>query len=159
MQQSKSRSYEMRISYLEIYNETGYDLLDTNRDAKRLEDLAKVTLQEDGSDNIHLRNLSTVTAASEEEAINLLFVGDTNKMIAETPSNPTSSRSHCIFIISISSKEGDTIRRSKLHLVDLAGSERVHKTHIGGTLLKEALHINLSLHYLEQGIFSTFISN
>jgi kinesin family member 6/9 len=44
-------------------------------------------------------------------------------MIAETPSNPSSSRSHCIFIITISSRKAgqDTIRRSKLHLVDLAG--------------------------------------
>lgn len=72
---------------------------------------------------IHLRNLSSTPAANEEEALNLLFVGDTNKMIAETPSNPASSRSHCIFIIALTSKkEGDdVIRRSKLHLVDLAG--------------------------------------
>lgn len=151
--QSRNKSFEIRISYLEIYQEAGYDLLDTSRDAKKLEDLAKVTLMEDESKNIHLRNLSVVAAANEEEAINLLFVGDTNKMIAETPSNPTSSRSHCIFIIGLASKaEGsDTVRRSKLHLVDLAGSERVHKTQVGGNLLKEALHINLSLHYLEQG--------
>ncbi|KAL3896914.1 MAG: hypothetical protein SGCHY_003769 [Lobulomycetales sp.] len=153
VRESRNKSFEIRISYLEIYQEAGYDLLDTSRDAKKLEDLAKVTLMEDESKNIHLRNLSVVAAANEEEAINLLFVGDTNKMIAETPSNPTSSRSHCIFIIGLASKaEGsDTVRRSKLHLVDLAGSERVHKTQVGGNLLKEALHINLSLHYLEQG--------
>jgi hypothetical protein len=44
-------------------------------------------------------------------------------MIAETPSNPSSSRSHCLFIITISSRKSghDVIRRSKLHLVDLAG--------------------------------------
>ena len=41
---------------------------------------------------------------------------------------------------------------SRLHLVDLAGSERVEKTGINGILLKEAKHINLSLHYLEQVI-------
>lgn len=32
----------MHISYLEIYNDTGYDLLDPNRDIKMLEDLPKV---------------------------------------------------------------------------------------------------------------------
>lgn len=75
-------------------------------------------------------------------------------MIAETPSNPSSSRSHCIFIISVTSRStsSDVVRRSKLHLVDLAGSERVARTGIGGTLLKEAKYINLSLHYLEQVI-------
>jgi len=38
--------------------------------------------------------------------------------------------------------------------VDLAGSERVSKTRILGTILTEAKHINLSLHFLEQVIIS-----
>ena len=41
-----------------------------------------------------------------------------------------------------------------MHLVDLAGSERVSKTRILGTILSEAKHINLSLHFLEQVIIS-----
>ncbi|KAI9143509.1 P-loop containing nucleoside triphosphate hydrolase protein [Paraphysoderma sedebokerense] len=148
--------YSINISYLELYNETGYDLLDNTREAKKLEDLPKISLQEDDEGVIHLQNLTCIPAVNEEEALNLLFLGDTNKMIAETPSNPASSRSHCLFIISVTSrKEGDDkIRRSKLHLVDLAGSERVSRTGIDGTLLKEAKYINLSLHYLEQVIIA-----
>ena len=38
---------------------------------------------EDSDQNIHLRNLSVHAAANEEEALNLLFLGDTNRMIAE----------------------------------------------------------------------------
>jgi kinesin family protein 6/9 len=38
---------------------------------------------EDSEQNIHLRNLSSHPATNEEEALNLLFVGDTNRMIAE----------------------------------------------------------------------------
>ena len=34
--------------------------------------------------------------------------------------------------------------------IDLHRSERVGKTGVGGTLLKEAKYINLSLHFLEQ---------
>lgn len=48
----------------------------------------------------------------------------------------------------------DTVRRSRLNLVDLAGSERVSKTAVEGAILKEARHINLSLHYLEQVIIA-----
>ena len=33
---------QVHISYLEIYNETGYDLLDPNREIEMLEDLPKV---------------------------------------------------------------------------------------------------------------------
>ena len=38
---------------------------------------------EDNDQNIHLKNLSTHTAKNEEDALNLLFLGDTNRMIAE----------------------------------------------------------------------------
>ena len=48
----------------------------------------------------------------------------------------------------------DTIRRSKLNMVDLAGSERVSKTRVDGSTLREAKHINLSLHFLEQVIIA-----
>ncbi|KAJ3390452.1 Kinesin- protein 6 [Entophlyctis sp. JEL0112] len=147
-------SYTVGISYLEIYNENGYDLLDSSRDAKKLEDLPKVRLQEDENQQIHVQNLSNVAVVNEEEALNLLFVGDTNKMIAETPSNPASSRSHCIFIVTITGKRSgeDRMWKSKLHLVDLAGSERTSRTGISGNLFKEASSINLSLHYLEHVI-------
>jgi kinesin family protein 6/9 len=140
---------------MEIYNESGYDLLDTGRDYAKLEDLPKVIIQEDET-ALHYRNLSIQPVATEEEAFNLLFMGDTNKMIAETPSNPASSRSHCIFTIHITSRRAgeEVIRKSKLNLVDLAGSERVSRTKIDGQILKEAKHINLSLHYLEQVIIA-----
>ncbi|XP_033916828.1 kinesin-like protein KIF6 [Melopsittacus undulatus] len=156
LQKDSSKVYTTHVSYLEIYNECGYDLLDPRHEASRLEDLPKVTIMEDPDQNIHLKNLSLQEAANEEEALNLLFLGDTNRMIAETPMNQASSRSHCIFTIHISSKEpgSATIRRSKLHLVDLAGSERVSKTGVGGHLLTEAKYINLSLHYLEQVIIA-----
>ncbi|XP_027537570.1 kinesin-like protein KIF6 isoform X5 [Neopelma chrysocephalum] len=156
LQKDSSKVYTTHVSYLEIYNECGYDLLDPRHEASRLEDLPKVTIMEDSDQNIHLKNLSLQQATNEEEALNLLFLGDTNRMIAETPMNQASSRSHCIFTIHVSSKEpgSATIRRSKLHLVDLAGSERVAKTGVGGHLLTEAKYINLSLHYLEQVIIA-----
>eukprot|EP00111_Clytia_hemisphaerica_P022991 TCONS_00067660-protein len=148
--------YSIHVSYLEIYNESGFDLLDPNHEASKLEDLPKVSFLEDNDGNIHLKNLSMQQALNEEEALNLLFLGDTNRMIAETPMNQASTRSHCIFTIHISARENDsaTIRRAKLHLVDLAGSERVGKTGVAGTLLKEAKYINLSLHFLEQVIIA-----
>ncbi|KAK2825896.1 hypothetical protein Q5P01_020110 [Channa striata] len=148
--------YTTHISYLEIYNEMGYDLLDTRHEASRLEDLPKVMIMEDPDQNIHLRNLSLQQSTSEEEALNLLFLGDTNRMIAETPMNQASTRSHCIFTVHVCRREPGsvTVRRSKLHLVDLAGSDRVSKTGLNGQLLTEAKYINLSLHYLEQVIIA-----
>jgi kinesin family protein 6/9 len=88
------------------------------------------------------------------DAIELLFIGDTNRVIDETPQNPVSSRSHCIFTVFIEARVpgSERTRMSKLHLVDLAGSERVSKSGIEGKLLTEAKFINVSLHYLESVI-------
>ncbi|KAF6719439.1 Kinesin-like protein KIF6, partial [Oryzias melastigma] len=154
--QDSSTVYTTHISYLEIYNEVGYDLLDPRHEASRLEDLPKVLIMEDTDQNIHLRNLSLQQAANEEEALNLLFLGDTNRMISETPLNQASTRSHCIFTVHLCRREpgSATLQRSKLHLVDLAGSDRVSKTRLNGLLLTEAKYINLSLHFLEQVILA-----
>jgi kinesin family protein 6/9 len=117
---------------MEIYNEHGYDLLaedlESCQDVKK--ELPRVHLREDSDGNIHLRNLSAHPSGSEEEALNYLFVGDTNRHVSETTMNLESSRSHCIFTIFITASKigSDTVRRSKIHLVDLAGSERVHKS-------------------------------
>lgn len=145
------KQYQVHISYLEIYNNAGYDLLDPSHETKSLEDLQRVTLREDEDGNVHLRGLTLHAANSEEDALNLLFLGDTNRAIAETPMNMASSRSHCVFTVSLQAREAgsDRIRRSKLHLVDLAGSERTHKTNSSGQVLREAQYINQSLHYLE----------
>ncbi|KAH8960223.1 hypothetical protein BDL97_06G121000 [Sphagnum fallax] len=147
-------TYTIHFSYLEVYNEMGYDLLNPDHETKALEDLPKVTLLEDEDSVFHLRNLSQHLATNEEEALNLLFIGDTNRIISSTPMNMASSRSHCIFTAHIvAHKAGeDTIRKSKLNLVDLAGSERVWKSGVDGQILREAKYINLSLHFLEQVI-------
>ena len=145
-------TYSVQITYVEIYNDQGYDLLDPDHETTALEDLPKVQLLEDDEGIVTMRNVSTHRADNEEEALNLLFLGDTNKAITETPMNQASSRSHCIFTMQVERRQqgSDTVRRAKVNLVDLAGSERVHKMGLDGQTLMEAKHINLSLHALEQ---------
>lgn len=91
---------------------------------------------------------------NEEEALNYLFEGDTNRTISQHKLNNSSSRSHCIFTIHLESKSrvesSEKVIISKLHLVDLAGSERTKKTNSEGITLKEAQFINKSLSFLEQ---------
>lgn len=91
--------------------------------------------------------------ANEEDALNFLFEGDTNRTISEHRLNKSSSRSHCIFTIHVESRSrvesSEKVIVSKLHLVDLAGSERTKKTNSEGITLKEAQFINKSLSFLE----------
>ena len=134
--------YTVRISYLELYNESGFDLLDSRQSSAGAYgggggELGRVSaVTEDEHGEVTLRGLSSHVASTEEEALNLLFRGDTNRAVAETTMNATSSRSHCVFTASLESRPvgAPTLRRSKLHLVDLAGSERVSKTGASGTL-------------------------
>ena len=62
-------------------------------------------------------------ASSEKEALELLFLGNENRVSSETPMNEASSRSHCIFTISIEGRSlvDGSIRTSKLNLVCCKG--------------------------------------
>ncbi|KAG5487070.1 hypothetical protein LSCM1_07740 [Leishmania martiniquensis] len=150
---SGATTYTITMSYLQIYNDKGQDLLNHGRDARTLEELPAVTIHE-MEDDVVLKGLEQHSAPTLADALNLLFLGDTNRLYCETPMNKTSSRSHCIFTIYLEARSAlsSVVRRSKLNLVDLAGSERVSKTGVSGTILTEARHINLSLHFLEQVI-------
>ena len=147
-------AYKVLVSYIEIYNGQGYDLLDENHSSKSLFDLPKVQMFENESGQFHLKNLSIHKADNEEDALNLLFIGDTNRAVSETPMNDASTRSHCIFILQLEAQKNgeDTKKVSKIQLVDLSGSERVAKSGVDGTTLNEAKNINLSLHFLQQVI-------
>ena len=164
---SSEAEHTVRVSYLEIYNEHGFDLLDPRQaaaagrhgqiNAQGLDQLARVQgVAEDDDGSVRLKGLSSHVVPSEEAAINLLFLGDTNRAVSETTMNAASSRSHCIFTICVEARPhgSTTVRRSKLHLVDLAGSERVGKSGANGSQLTEAININSSLHFLEMVIMA-----
>lgn len=73
--------------------------------------------------------------------------GNANRAVGETNMNKDSSRSHMIFIMTISSnntKDNSSVT-GKLCLVDLAGSEKIEKTGAEGKTLDEAKLINKSL--------------
>ena len=63
----------MGITYLEIYNEAGYDLLAPVTEARVVEDLPRVHIMEDEDGRLHMKNLSLHIVASEEEALNLVI--------------------------------------------------------------------------------------
>ena len=73
---------QLSLSYLEIYNGYGYDLLDENHATKSLFDLPKVEMYDNGNEAFVLKNLSVHRADNEEDALNLLFIGDTNRVVS-----------------------------------------------------------------------------
>ncbi|XP_063063099.1 kinesin-like protein KIF9 isoform X2 [Engraulis encrasicolus] len=148
--------FTVHLSYMEIYNETLVDLLSSVRGSKASPGGLSVVEEPRGA--VSVKGLSLHLVHNEEEALNLLFEGEMNRIIGSHAMNKNSSRSHCIFTIYIESRSRTYSEAryvtSKLNLVDLAGSERLGKTGSEGQTQKEAMSINRSLSFLEQAILA-----
>ncbi|XP_010523071.1 PREDICTED: kinesin-like protein KIN-UB isoform X3 [Tarenaya hassleriana] len=152
-------SDSVSVSYLQLYMETIQDLLDpANDNIAIVEDPKTGDVSLPGATHVEIRN--------QQNFLELLRLGETHRIAANTKLNTESSRSHAILMVHVKrsvvekdnsiSNEMDSsshfvrpskplVRRSKLVLVDLAGSERVHKSGSEGHMLEEAKSINLSL--------------
>ncbi|KAM3838009.1 kinesin-like protein KIF9, partial [Diretmus argenteus] len=150
-------AFSVRLSYLEIYNESLVDLLTSGRGSPVPAPRGMAVMEEPGG-GVFVRGLSLHPVRSEDEALDLLFEGEMNRSVGAHALNKNSSRSHCIFTLYIESRSRTLSDAkyvtSKLNLVDLAGSERLGKTGSEGQALKEATHINKSLSFLEQVILA-----
>ena len=124
----------------EIYNENILDLL--QHDAKERKPL---NIREDPKFGNYVAGATQNEIHSIGEALREIHYGLTHRHVAATNINEGSSRSHCIFSLTLVAPEGDDAVPSKLTFVDLAGSERQSKTGAVGATLKEANNINRSL--------------
>uniref|UniRef100_A0A2K6N0I9 Kinesin-like protein KIF15 n=1 Tax=Rhinopithecus bieti TaxID=61621 RepID=A0A2K6N0I9_RHIBE len=142
------KSFLCKCSFIEIYNEQIYDLLDSAS--------AGLYLREHIKKGVFVVGAVEQVVTSAAEAYQVLSGGWRNRRVASTSMNRESSRSHAVFTITIESMEKSNeivnIRTSLLNLVDLAGSERQKDTHAEGMRLKEAGNINRSLSCLGQVI-------
>ncbi|XP_068168905.1 kinesin-like protein KIF23 isoform X1 [Antennarius striatus] len=165
-------SYSVFVSYIEIYNNYIYDLLEeTQEDAIKpkwngggtpirqntefMPPQSKI-LREDQNHNMYVSGCMEVEVKSSEEAFQVFWKGQKRRKVANTCLNRESSRSHSVFIIKLAQApldaDGDNVLQDKnqvvvsqLCLVDLAGSERTGRTGAEGTRIREAGNINQSL--------------
>lgn len=147
---SGNLEFTMKLSILEVYNETIVDLLEgtTNSTAQTPGGASIKGLEvRMGKSGVYVESLLEVEVSTEQDVKNLMKLGQSHRSVGSHDFNEHSSRSHLVLSINIETlNKGDTRRRtSKLHLIDLAGSERVSKTAASGQRLKEAQNINRSL--------------
>lgn len=130
-------SFQMRASFVEIYNETVRDLLDPKLKELRVRDMSGFSYIED---------VREVPITTEEDVHDLLRKGSGIRATASHDMNDASSRSHSIFILYLVATTADGNRRTSiLNLCDLAGSEKLKKTNATGDRMKESVNINQSL--------------
>jgi hypothetical protein len=118
---SDEKKFQVKISYLEIYNEQVIDLL--------VDSTSNLMIVEDPQKGIIVPDLSEYSVKSSKELITLIIKGNSKRTMAATGENLFSSRSHAILqiIVEQKTKIRDTKEEyllSKFLLVDLAGSER-----------------------------------
>uniref|UniRef100_A0A667GG27 Kinesin-like protein n=1 Tax=Lynx canadensis TaxID=61383 RepID=A0A667GG27_LYNCA len=163
--------YGVFVSYIEIYNNYIYDLLEEvpfdpikpkwnscstpMRSTEFVPPQSKL-LREDKNHNMYVAGCTEVEVKSTEEAFEVFWRGQKKRRIANTHLNRESSRSHSVFNIKLVQapldadgdnvlQEKEQITISQLSLVDLAGSERTNRTKAEGNRLREAGNINQSL--------------
>ncbi|XP_048959982.1 kinesin-like protein KIF23 isoform X10 [Canis lupus dingo] len=163
--------YGVFVSYIEIYNNYIYDLLEEvpfdpikpkwnscstpMRNTDFVPPQSKL-LREDKNHNMYVAGCTEVEVKSTEEAFEVFWRGQKKRRIANTHLNRESSRSHSVFNIKLVQapldadgdnvlQEKEQITISQLSLVDLAGSERTNRTKAEGNRLREAGNINQSL--------------
>ncbi|KAI9485316.1 MAG: P-loop containing nucleoside triphosphate hydrolase protein [Benjaminiella poitrasii] len=145
--------YGIWVSFIEIYNEQIYDLLDV-ASAKRLQ-----LKTEHRTGNKYVSDAKLVKVKSMEEADAVMRLGHQNRRVFSTLMNQTSSRSHSVFTIHVVRcpidgqfvvEDAQFATVSRFSIVDLAGSERYRNTNSTGQRLREAGNINKSLMVLGQ---------
>jgi kinesin family protein 18/19 len=110
--------FRIKISFLEIYNETVKDLLSETE--------SFLNILEDSNKDAIIPNLTEVLINEPHDVLALIEKGNAKRTMAETSANRFSSRSHAIFTIYLEKlfENKNEIISGKLALVDLAGSER-----------------------------------
>ncbi|KAL1100497.1 hypothetical protein V6Z11_D05G233500 [Gossypium hirsutum] len=158
----------IRVSFIEIFKEEVFDLLDSNSATLSKAEGAPfskptapgrlpIQIRETVNGGITLAGVTEAEVRTKEEMASYLSRGSLSRATGSTNMNSQSSRSHAIFTITLEQKKiascpngvnddiSDDILCAKLHLVDLAGSERAKRTGADGMRFKEGIHINKGL--------------
>lgn len=99
------RTFLLKCSYIEIYNDQIYDLL---KAPEMLGDI--LTVNEDNNKEFYIKGVAEESVSSLEEILHKLRKGEANRHYARTAMNHHSSRSHTIFRLTVQSMTNNFIR-------------------------------------------------
>ncbi|CAJ1438683.1 unnamed protein product [Effrenium voratum] len=149
--------FTLRLSFLQIYNERIFDLLNPVHLSGATTAAAGLRLRWNSREAaVSVENLFVFECRTPEEALGYYKAGVRNRTVASHQMNQASSRSHSVLMLTVERRSGgERLEHSaKLTLVDLAGSERQAATGASGRTLQESVGINQSLFVLRKVITS-----
>ncbi|KAG0331305.1 hypothetical protein BG000_011034 [Podila horticola] len=135
IRENSEREFLLRVSYMEIYNESIRDLLSP--------EAIDLRIHEDKRRGVYVSPLKEEIVTTPIQVMRIIERGDYQRHVSSTDFNAHSSRSHSIFQITVESRErssampgspttwkpvgaksASAVRVSQLNLIDLAGSEK-----------------------------------
>ncbi|GAB0088250.1 Kinesin-like protein [Sergentomyia squamirostris] len=139
--------YEIKATFLEIYNEVLYDLLDP-----AITDLEIRMVSATSKSEVYVSNITEKTVHSIDELHYWIDVAKSNRATACTVGNERSSRSHAVIQLKLHGIHKGKEERclGTINLVDLAGSESPKTS----TRMEETKKINKSLSELTNVIIA-----
>lgn len=141
--QYDDRIFEVKCSFLEVYNENIRDLLRPDSDY--------LDIREDPVKGMCVAGISEVGGLeSAKEIMSLLHQANRHRTTEATCANVTSSRSHAVLQVVVEQRDRTAgivaqVNVGKLSMIDLAGSERASHTNNKGLRMIEGANINRSL--------------
>jgi hypothetical protein len=130
-------NWNVKISFIEIYNENIRDLLNRKNTDLVIRKCEK---------GIYIQGLTEKLVYSPEDILSSIEEGSKQRTVTATSINSLSSRSHALLTVTVTQTGVDESEIvSKLNLVDLAGSENIARSEVHGVALAEAQNINKSL--------------
>ncbi|OMH80381.1 Kinesin-like protein KIF21A, partial [Zancudomyces culisetae] len=150
----KGFTYNMEVSFIELYNEEVFNLLDTQENSNKIQKIVygkgtgksksketsgtKNRVEENGIKMDKVRgsagglwtNIRRNRVDSEEEMINLLKLGGANRTTGATDMNANSSRSHAIYTVVVEqiTQETESDSRTKTRIVS-----KIHFVDLAGS--------------------------
>nr|CCC95914.1 unnamed protein product [Trypanosoma congolense IL3000] len=140
---SGTKTYKVKVSYIELYNGKSRDLLSPKQ--------ANLEIKQNMAKNFYVKGAEMPEVTNFDEALRWFNAGTDRRQTASTDLNDNSSRSHSLFTLQVEQFDFEQdpsspiVLTSKINLVDLAGSEKLSKTNATGETAKEGCNINLSL--------------
>lgn len=120
---------KIHLSVIEVYGDQCFDLIDGRAPMKKSVETAE---------KVPVKNMN--------EVLQCIDFALENRTIAETQGNTNSSRSHCIFRITVESMKDNKLVEGVFNVIDLAGSEKPDESlDPNSQIRKETQAINKSL--------------
>lgn len=117
---STTHKFKIKMSFLEIYGEDIYDLLNVSSSSSKNLDFSNrqsLSIREDENGKVFVQGQTEIDVNSSSLALDVLHLGSQNRVTASTAMNSVSSRSHAVLTIYLEQRIIKKVKKDKDNLL------------------------------------------